>query len=107
MRRVSGHGNRAGIETAEERRNIFEVRRIEQQHRLSGGVHVGQTLPDELRFAMKLAPTEIDSRNAVVDQKRIRDTFRLNARAPFEQVHERGKVRTNRESRIRASYCEA
>jgi hypothetical protein len=54
---------------------------------------------------MKLAPTEADSLSAVVDEKRVSHTFRLQARAPFEQVHKRGKLRTDAESRIGASYC--
>ena len=53
---------------------------------------------------MQVRPIETDSFSAAVDQKRVSHTFSLKARAPFEQIHERGKLRTDTESRIGASY---
>jgi hypothetical protein len=59
-RRVSRNCNRTCTEAPKKRSDVFEVRRIKKQYGLAGGANRYQLLRDELCFAMKLAPTDID-----------------------------------------------
>ena len=92
--RIRGHDDGAGQQACEDRDDVVEPWRQQDEHPLVGGARVDQSGRQAPRAAVELGVGQVRGLVLAVEQERIRDPVRLVRATPRKQVDERGWAAT-------------